>query len=103
VKEHEEEVAGQKAETGDTQAVVTDATSQALTQAPIALLGALLTTPGGATGALRAARIIGRNWPLALLLVLIGALFWPTETRSEESEATEREGKPNGFHAETLH
>src|SRR5947207_766880 len=38
VKEHEEEVAEQKAEETDTQGVATDATVQAITQAPIALL-----------------------------------------------------------------
>jgi len=49
VKEHEEEVAEQKAEASDTREVVNDATSQALTQAPIALLGTLVTAPGGIT------------------------------------------------------
>jgi hypothetical protein len=77
VKEHEEEVAEQKAEASDTREVVNDATSQALTQAPIALLGTLVTAPGGITTITRVAGILGRNYPLVLLLVLIGALFWP--------------------------
>src|SRR5438128_349917 len=60
VKEHEEEVGEQKAEATDTQEVASDATAQAITQAPIALLGALFASPGGATGALQIARVLGR-------------------------------------------
>ena len=67
VKEHEEEVAEQQAAKTDTEEVVSDATAQALVQTPIALLGALMTMPGGAAGALSAARLLGRNWPLVLL------------------------------------
>jgi hypothetical protein len=104
VKEHEEEVAEQKAEKADTEEVVSDATAQAMMQAPIALLGAMFTSPGGATTALKVARILGRNFPLVLLLVMIGALFWPTETTAEEAGRQEGEGKPNGFQpADTYH
>jgi hypothetical protein len=95
VREHEEEVAEQQSEKTDTGEVVSDATAQALAQAPVALLGTLMTMPGGAAGALGAARLLGRNWPLVLLLVLIGGLFWPTpEAAAEEDVAEER--KPNG-------
>jgi hypothetical protein len=105
VKEHEEEAAEQKAEQADTQTVVDDAAAQALTQAPVALIGALLTSPGGATTALKVARILGRNFPLVLLLVMIGALFWPSQTLAEtlaedasrQADAPEAERKPNGF------
>ena len=101
VKEHEEEAAEHKAEQADTQEVVDDATAQALTQAPVALIGALLTSPGGATTALKVARILGRNFPLVLLLVMIGALFWPSQTPAEDAsrqaDAPEAERKPNGF------
>jgi hypothetical protein len=45
VKEQEEEVAEQLAEEADTGEVESDA-AQAIVQTPIALLGALLTTPG---------------------------------------------------------
>jgi hypothetical protein len=104
VKEHEEVVAEQRAEASDTQDVVSEATAQALTQAPIALLGALFTAPGGATSALKVAQILGRNWPLVLLFLMIGGLFWPTENAGEETEVGEGQRKPNGFHeAETLH
>jgi hypothetical protein len=52
------------------------------------------------------ARILGRNYPLVLLLVLIGALFEPTESKAEDARAGAdgAEQKPNGFQpAETLH
>jgi hypothetical protein len=67
VKEHEEDVAEQQAVKTDTQGVVTDATAQALAQTPIALLGALMTMPGGAAGALSAARLLARNLPLGVV------------------------------------
>jgi len=94
VKEHGEKAAEQQAAKSDTGEVVSDATAQALVQAPMALLGGLMTMPGGATGALRAARLLGRNWSLVLLLVLIGALFWPTEDSTTDDNGVER--KPNG-------
>ena len=104
VKEHEDEVAEEKAEHAETREVVDDATTQAMMQAPIALLGALFTSPGGATTALKVARLLGRNFPLVLLLVMIGALFWPTETAASEAESREAGAKPNGFQpADTFH
>jgi hypothetical protein len=103
VKEHEEEVAEQQAERADTQHVVSDATSQAMMRAPLALLGAVFSAPGGATGAFKVAQILGRNFPLVLLLVMIGALFWPTESPSEEASPNEPAAKPNGAHTDTYH
>jgi hypothetical protein len=70
IKEEEEAKAEQVAEESDTQEVVSDAAAQAIAQTPIALLGALMTTPGGATPALGVARLLGRNFPLVLLLVM---------------------------------
>ena len=84
VKEHEEEAAEQQAAKTDTEEVVSDAAAQALVQTPVALLGAIMTMPGGAAGALGAARLLGRNWSLVLFLVMIGALFWPTEDAPAE-------------------
>jgi hypothetical protein len=95
VKEHEEEVADQPAESTDTAGVVSDATKQAAMQAPLAVLGALFSAPGGASTALKAARVLGRNYPLVLLLVMIGALFWPTN-ETEELEQTNSASRPNG-------
>ena len=103
VKEHEEEVEEQKAEQTDTQEVVSDATAQAMLQAPIALLGALFSAPGGATTALNVARVLGRNFPVVLLIVMIGGLFWPTDASGEEATLEERGAKPNGFGADTYH
>jgi hypothetical protein len=93
VKEHEEDVAEQKAEQADTKEVVSEATAEAMLQVPVALLGAVFTAPGGATTALAVARVLGRNYPLVLLLVLIGALFWPARTEAVENLGT----PPNGL------
>jgi hypothetical protein len=99
VKEHEEQKAEEKAQQGDTQEVVSDATAQAIVQAPVALLGALFTTPGGATSAFRVARLLGRNLPLVLLLVMIGALFWPArEAEGEEAQIDAAGARANGLH-----
>jgi Na+/melibiose symporter-like transporter len=104
VKEHEEEVAEQKAEEADTQEVVSDATAQAVMQAPLALLGGLFATPGGGTAALKVAGILGRNYALVLLLVLLGALFWPIEEEQEAAEEASHEARPDGLQsADTYH
>jgi hypothetical protein len=95
VKEREEESAEQQAAKTDTEEVVSDATAQALAQTPIALLGAVMTMPGGAAGALSAARLLGRNWQLVLLLAMIGALFWPTENASADEDVVAIRN-PNG-------
>jgi hypothetical protein len=95
-KEHEEEVAEQKAEETDKRDVVSDATVQAITQAPIALLGTVFATPGGATTALKLAQVLGRNFPLVLLLVMIGALFWPTPDGELLDDEADMAAKPNG-------
>jgi hypothetical protein len=96
VKEHEEEVAEQKADDADTQGVVSDATAQAITQVPLALLGTLFSISGGATTELKAARALGRNLPLVLLLVMLGALFWPTEQAELADADLDGARKPNG-------
>jgi hypothetical protein len=85
-KEYEEEEAEKAAQDADTGDVVSEATAQAVIQTPIALLGALVSMPGGAASALSIARLLGRNLPLVLLLVLIGALFWPTDDTGASDE-----------------
>ena len=105
-REHEEEVAEHEAAKTDTEQVVSDATAEAMVQTPIALLGALMTMPGGAAGALGAARPLGRNWPLALLLVAMGALFWPTkegELPDDEFDAFRRPGGSDADMRSALH
>jgi hypothetical protein len=98
IKEHEEKLAEPKAEAGNSQHLMSDATAQAIAQGPLAILGALFATPGGTTTALKAARIIGRNWPLALLLVVIGVLIWPTEDDGAIAESAEPARTPDGSH-----
>jgi len=103
VKEHEEDAATQKAEQTDTQEVVSEAAAQAMMEAPLALLGALFTAPEGPATALKLVRILARNFPLVLLLVLIGALFWPT-SESDGLAVDEPKRRPNGpSPADTYH
>jgi uncharacterized membrane protein len=114
VKEHEEEVAEEKAVQADTQAVA----GEVALQAPMALLGALLSSPLGPSSALSVLRVLGRNLPLVLLLVMIGALFWPSDASEtvaeadagdrvdvvEDDEAGDRAaGKPNGADQHALY
>ena len=98
IREHEEEVADQQAEAADTSKIATEVA----TQAPLAILGGLLTLPGGGATALKVAQLLGRNYPLVLLTALIGLLFWPTSRDDEETtpradeETTIPAFKPNG-------
>jgi len=96
IKEHGEEAAERQAGKIDTEELVSDATAEALVQTPIALLGALMTMPGATFGALGAARVLGRNWPLVLLLTMIGALFWPTKNVDSLDDEADSARKPNG-------
>jgi hypothetical protein len=102
VKEQEEEVAEQQAEQTDTAGVATDAAAQAAAQMPLALLGAVLSTPFGPRTVAGGARLVARNIPLVVLLGLIALLVWPSEPATagaEEAEAdTEgtRASRPNG-------
>ena len=100
MKEQEEEVADAQAEKADTAAVATDAAAQAAVQMPLALLGTLLTSPAGPVSAVGLARMVGRNLPLVILLVLIGLMFWPTEKATEETDVADDElpVRPNGAH-----
>lgn len=102
-KEHEQKVAEERAEQVDSKDVLSDSASQALLQAPLALVGAASALPGGATTILKGLRILGRNYPVVLLAGLIGLLFWPTSQRAADAEAA-AERKPNGFEpAQTWH
>jgi hypothetical protein len=68
------------------------AATQAASHVPAALLGALLQNPSAS--ALPVARMVGRNMPLLLLLLLLALLFWPTEQSAQESESADT--KPEG-------
>jgi hypothetical protein len=102
VKEQEEEVAEAEAVAADTPEVA----KEVAVQAPLALLSALLASPMGPTSALGIARLLGRNLPLVLLLVVAGFLLWPTEPKpegeAEEAAAPEPPPapRPNGVYPE---
>jgi hypothetical protein len=100
VKEQEEEVAEHQAEQTDTAGVATDAAAQAAAQAPLALLGALLSTPLGPGTIAGGMKMVVRNIPLVVLLALMALLFWPSEQASEAADvdAPDVGGKPNGAH-----
>jgi hypothetical protein len=89
-REQKEAVADQQAEAADTSKIATEVAAQA----PLAVLGGLLTLPGGGATALKMAQLLGRNYPLVLLAALIGLLFWPTSPDDEET--TIPAFKPNG-------
>ena len=95
-KEHKEEAAEVEAEKSDTSSTMSDAAATAISQAPIALLGSIFAIPGGPATALSAARVIGRNWPVAVLAVLIGGLFWPTRGGTDGDDEFVVRLKPNG-------
>lgn len=96
IREEQEEKAEEMSEQADTQEVVSEATVQALGQAPFALLGALATAPGGVTSLLPVMRLLARNLPLVLLLLMIGVLLWPTEAQSQRSSDAEEDEKDRG-------
>jgi hypothetical protein len=45
---------------------------------------------------LSVARLLGRNFPLVLLLVMIGALFWPAEEAATPPDDEVDARRPNG-------
>jgi hypothetical protein len=103
VKEQEEEVAEAEAVAADTPEVA----KEVAMQAPLALLSALLASPMGPTSAFGIARLLGRNLPLVLLLVVAGFLLWPrvpgTEGETAEGEPPADKPpapKPNGAYGE---
>ena len=100
VKEQEEEVAEKKAEETDTAGVATDAAAQAAAQMPLAMLGAVLSTPFGPSSLAGAAKVLARNIPLVVLLAAIAILFWPSSEPSVEEADADTDnmhaGKPNG-------
>jgi hypothetical protein len=104
VKEQEEEVAETQAEAEDTPAVA----KEVAMQAPLALLSALLASPMGPSSAFGIAKLLGRNLPLVLLLVIGGFLLWPRDPTAESADLAEGGSpaddapipKPNGVYTE---
>jgi hypothetical protein len=103
VKEQEEEVAEAEAVAADTPEVA----KEVAMQAPLALLSALLASPMGPTSAFGIARLLGRNLPLVLLLLVAGFLLWPREPAAEgatemaeDEPQADKPPKPNGAFAD---
>jgi hypothetical protein len=72
------------------------AATQAATQLPAALLGALMQNPS--LSALPVARTLGRHMPLIVLALLVALLFWPSE---EKEQAADRKGEPTAPNPDT--
>ncbi len=91
VREQEEDRAeqGAEAETG------ANVAAQAATELPVAALGALLSTPGGLAAALGSAKMLGRNLPLVVLMLLIGVLLLPGEAAPDAQSAADAPHEPN--------
>ena len=68
--------------------------AEAAFQAPLALAGALFSTPFGPSAVAGGARAVVRNMPLVLLLALIAFLFWPADERSEAEIVAEDDPQP---------
>ena len=92
VKEQEEAAADQAAEKTDT----ADAVADAAVQTPLAMLGALSALPLGPTTLLPVARVLARNLPLVVLVLLIAMLFWPTDEGEASDEDERPMRQPNG-------
>jgi hypothetical protein len=102
-KEHDEVVAEEQAAKADTADVASNTAAAAAVQVPLALLGALFSSPAGPSSVLSLARVLGRNLPLVLMLVALGVLFWPKsaeETIADEDAADDAVApeirRPNG-------
>jgi len=94
VKERGEEVAEKQAQAADTAGVANAAAAQALMQAPLALAGALASTPLGPKTVANGAKLILRNLPLVVLLGLLALLFWPTQPTAAQGDQDQGEEQP---------
>lgn len=93
-KERDEQAAGVRAEQAHASEAMNAAVSQATAQAPLALLGALLTTPLAPNALAGGAKMIARNAPLVVLLAGIAFLLWtPQATGSAGADAREDEAR----------
>ena len=93
-KEHDEVTAEAHATAADTAGIATNAAGAAAVQMPLALLGALFSSPVGPLSLLSLVRVIGRNLPLVLLLTGIGMLFWPKNADEVPENAAADEFTP---------
>ena len=90
-REQVEEAADEKAEAADTAEVAAEVAAQA----PVALMGGLFALPGGPGTVLKIAKVLGNNYALVLLLVVVGTLLWPTnENKPTEAHADKTDPPP---------
>jgi uncharacterized membrane protein len=96
----EQESVEKQAKEADTSAVASDAAAQAAAQAPLALLGALFSTPMGPGAVAGGAKILAQNIPLVVFLGLVALLFWPSEPTAKTTDSHEPDlrARPNGAH-----
>jgi hypothetical protein len=85
--EQDEVIAAERAAQAKATGVTTDAALTGAIQMPLALLGGLVSSPAGPASVLGLARLVGRNLPLVLLLIAMGALFWPKPSAGTEPHA----------------
>jgi hypothetical protein len=96
-KEQEEEVAEARAAEADTGKVTSAAVTQVAEQIPLALLGALLSTPFGPNALAGGAKVIARNIPLVVLIAVLGLLLRPSNSEpSTDAEADEVRSETEG-------
>jgi hypothetical protein len=96
-KEQEEETAEARAAETDTGKVASAAVTQVAEQAPLALLGALLSTPFGPSALAGGAKMLARNIPLVVLIAVLGLLLWSSKSESDADAAVgESQGEAKG-------
>jgi hypothetical protein len=88
-KEQEEQVAEARAAATDTGNVASAAVTQVAEQAPLALVGALLSTPFGPSALAGGAKVIARNIPLVVLIAVLGLLIWPSKSEAGADTAVD--------------
>jgi hypothetical protein len=112
MREQDEAIAEAEAEKTDSREVASSAMAQAANQAPLALLGAILSSPLGPNALSGGAKLALRNIPLVVLVALVSLLLWPTDSSGEQRVPADASGDdktrepvpvapmPNGFHKE---
>ena len=71
---------------------------------PLALLGALFTSPLGPSSVGSLVRMLGRNLPLAIMLAAMALLFWPSKPDEDAQTASaDPPLRPNGSYPADLH
>ena len=76
IKEQDELAETEQAEQEGVASDALDAAAQVVSQTPMQLVSALLSTPMGAGALAAGARSMGRNLPVMVLIGVIGALLW---------------------------